>query len=166
MIVQILSGLPAVWLLYCLGCLVANVRRARRIGFPIKLLPVSPMNVLWAASEPLIYAFIDRLPFTLGSLGRYGRRAWHFKEKATSHMELGDAFSIVSPGEIFIYVSDPDAITDIFARRADFARPLEIYRRFTYIVVMAIAYRVVLEMLAVYGSNVSTVSITPSVVSG
>ena len=101
------------------------------------------MNILWVISEPLVFGIIDRLPFSLGSLSRYGRRAWHFQERAELHLELGDAFAIASPGEIFIYVSDPDAIDDIFFRRADFARPLEMY-----------------QMLAAFGSNVSTVGWT------
>lgn len=91
------------------------------------------MNIFWVVSEPLVFGIIDRLPFTLGSLSRYGHRAWHFEDKAKSHVELGDAFSIVSPGEIFIYISDPDAINDVFARRADFARPLEMYRESSHL---------------------------------
>jgi hypothetical protein len=99
------------------------------MGIPVKVLPVSPMNILWVVSEPLVFAVIDRLPFTLGSLRRYGRRAWWYKDKATSHVELGNAFAIATPGEIFIHISDPDAIKDVFARRADFARPVEMYRQ-------------------------------------
>lgn len=126
MILQLLLGLLVAWLVYNFGCLVANVRRSRAIGLPVKLLPVSPMNILWVVSKLLVF---DKPPFALGSLSRYGRRAWHFQEKAKSHIELGDAFAIASPGEIFIYISDPDVIADVFVRRADFARPLEIYRK-------------------------------------
>ncbi|KAL9625277.1 MAG: hypothetical protein Q9160_000679 [Pyrenula sp. 1 TL-2023] len=140
MILKLFFGLALAWSTYSAVSLYQNVRRARALGLPTNILPVSPMNTIWAVSEPLVFGIIDKLPFRLGSLNRYGRRAWHFHEKATSHLELGDAFAIVSPREIFVYVSDPDAIVDIFARRADFARPLEIY-----------------QMLAVYGSNVSTV---------
>ncbi len=122
-------GLGLAWLIYSLCCLIANVRRAHAMGIPVKVLPVSPMNMLWVVSEPLVFAVIDRLPFTLGSLRRYGRRAWWYKDKATSHVELGNAFAIATPGEIYIHISDPDAIKDVFARRADFARPVEMYRQ-------------------------------------
>ncbi len=129
MILQLFMGLGLAWLIYSLCCLIANVRRAHAMGIPVKVLPVSPMNILWVVSEPLVFAVIDRLPFTLGSLRRYGRRAWWYKDKATSHVELGNAFAIATPGEIFIHISDPDAIKDVFARRADFARPVEMYRQ-------------------------------------
>jgi hypothetical protein len=130
MLSYFLLCMPLAWLGYSLLCLWINIQQARRIGLPIRILPVSPMNLLWVISEPLVFGIIDKLPFSLGSLSRYGRRAWHFQEKAESHVEMGDTFSIVSPGEIFIYVSDPGAITSIFSRRADFARPLEMYREY------------------------------------
>jgi hypothetical protein len=40
---------------------------------------------------------------------------------------MGDVWAIVSPSEVFVYVCDAGAITDILARRTEFVRPLELY---------------------------------------
>ena len=129
MILQLICGAATSWLLYSLICLTTNVQRAQALGIQWKALPVSPMNVLWAVLEIPVFRVLDRLPLRFGSFSRYNRRAWHFKEKANSHIELGDAFTLVTPGELWIYISDPDAIVDTVSRRADFQRPLHIYRK-------------------------------------
>lgn len=124
MILQLLLGLAVAWLLYSRMALAKNLRRAQAIDFPLLTVPVSPMNVFWIEIEPLVFRIIDSLPFSLGTFGRYGRRGWHFLDKAASHLELGDSFALVTRRETFLHICDPDAINDVFARRQDFVRPI------------------------------------------
>ena len=42
-------------------------------------------------------------------------------------------WALVSPGGVHIYVSDPDAITDIFARWREFVRPVHKYSGYLFI---------------------------------
>lgn len=104
-----------------------NVRRARTMGIALVRIPIDPMNVLWLVLQPLLFRVLDRLPISYGTFGYYSRRGWHFKDKAESHLKYGPAWAIVTPREIYLHVADPDAINDVFARRADFMRPLQLY---------------------------------------
>ncbi|RDW70525.1 cytochrome P450 [Aspergillus mulundensis] len=127
------------WTLYSLLCLLANVRRAQNIGIPYHIVPASPVNPLWILLEPVIFFFLDLLPFRFGRIHHYARRTWQFADKAQSHLRLGDAWAIATPAEVFVYICDADAILDIIARRADFVRPIELY-----------------TLLNVFGPNIST----------
>lgn len=127
MIGEIAVALLIAWISYSAVYLFINVQRARQMKVPIVIVPVSPMNVLWLAMEPLFFGMIDRLPFDLGTFKRYGRRGWHFRDKARSHVELGDVFALVTPRETFLHVAESGAIVDIFSRRMDFLRPVQLY---------------------------------------
>lgn len=129
MIGQVLLALAFAWLIYSATCLSINIRRARTMGVPLVVVPISPMNVLWIVVEPLIFRLLDHLPIHLGTFGRYGRRGWHFHDKAQSHLELGDIFALVTPRETFVHLAQPDAILEVFSRRMDFIRPIQLYRR-------------------------------------
>ncbi|KAF2656622.1 cytochrome P450 [Lophiostoma macrostomum CBS 122681] len=74
------------------------------------------------------------------NLTRYGSRDWHLREKAQAHIKYGDTWALVTPGQIWLNVANPEAIVDIFQRRTQFTRPVELY-----------------QMLNVFGRNVSTV---------
>ncbi|RAQ54173.1 cytochrome P450 [Aspergillus flavus] len=127
------------WTLYSVFCLVGNIRRIQKIGIPYHVIPCSPVNPLWILLEPLIFFILGLLPFEFGRIKHYGRRTWQFTDKAQSHMRMGDAWAIATPNEIFVYICDADAITDIIARRADFVRPIELF-----------------TLLNVFGPNVAT----------
>ena len=91
------------------------------------VIPVSPMNTLWILLEPFLLPLIERLPFVPAHVGRYCRRGWHFNDKYNTHAELGDVWVLVTPGENLLYVANPTAVKQIFDRRNDFVRPLNLY---------------------------------------
>ena len=127
MILLFLVAVAVAYLVWSLICLELNIRRARTMNIPPIRIPIDPMNVLWLVVEPLLFRMLDNLPINLGSFGHYSRRGWHFKDKAKSHLKYGPAWAIVTPREIYLHVADPDAINDVFARRVDFMRPLQLY---------------------------------------
>ena len=106
-----------------------NIRRARSMGIPLIRIPIDPMNVLWLVLEPHLFRVLHRLPISYGAFGYYSRRGWHFRDKAESHLRYGPAWAIVTPRGIYLHIADPDAINDVFARRADFMRPLQLYSK-------------------------------------
>ena len=124
-IIPLLLG--GAWLLYSGLTLIKSVRRARSMKVPLVVVPISPMNILWIVIEPLVSRVLDSLPFNFGNFNRYGRRGWHFHDKAASHVELGDAWALVTPRETFLHICNPEAINEIFARRHDFIRPTQFY---------------------------------------
>ncbi|KAF2746361.1 cytochrome P450 [Sporormia fimetaria CBS 119925] len=119
--------------------LFRNYRAARKIGIPLRVLPISHENPAWMIVDKVFVPLFKKIPFGTGSFTRYNWRGWEFEDKFRSHEELGGAFVLVTPGRNWLYVCDPVALADIFQRRADFPRPLEIY-----------------EMTNVFGPNLST----------
>jgi hypothetical protein len=55
------------------------------------------------------------------------RRGWHYKYACTAHLELGPAFAFVSPQQIFVQLSNPEAITQVVTNRHQFPRPAKNY---------------------------------------
>ena len=131
MIVKLLLGLTVCYTVWSLICLERNYRRAKTMGVPLVRIPIDPMNVLWLILEPPLFKILDRLPFDYGNIGRYSRRGWHFRDKATSHLKYGPAWAIVTPREVYLHVCDPVAINEVFTRRADFMRPHQLYSRYS-----------------------------------
>lgn len=58
---------------------------------------------------------------------RYNWRGWEVDDKAESHLEMGDVYMQVTPGGNSLYICNPDALLEIFKRRGDFPRPLQLF---------------------------------------
>jgi hypothetical protein len=129
MLVQLLLGLGAAYLIWSLVAMEINYRRASSMGIPLVRLPIDPMNIPWVVLEPSLWRLLDRLPFSWGTFGHYSRRGWHFHDKAESHLHYGLAWALVTPRDVYVYVADLGAIHDIFVRRGDFLRPSKMYSK-------------------------------------
>jgi cytochrome P450 len=140
MFYTLLLGLYFCWVVWTILCLARNYARARRLGVPIVVVPISSMNILWIVVQYPLIPLLERC-FGSSNLTRYGSRDWHFRDRAQAHIEFGDLWALVTPGEIWLNVADPDAIVEIFQRRTQFLRPVELY-----------------QMLNVFGRNAATVS--------
>lgn len=128
--------------LYWAACLLQNYRRAREIGLPIKVIPFDHLNPLWAVLDRKIVPIVRRLPFGLGdnSFTRFNWRGFDRVEGTRSHDEMGDAFTIVTPAYLWVYINDPDTVLDCLRRKSDFKHPV-----------------MMTEMLAIFGRNLSVV---------
>lgn len=118
------------WLIHCGTCLFRNYREAQNIGVPIVTIPISHENPLWMLVDKKFFIpLLEHLPFGLGkgNVTRYNWRGWEFQDKSKSHEELGDVFVMIQPGRNFLYVCNAEALMEIFRRRSDFPRPLEIF---------------------------------------
>jgi hypothetical protein len=124
-------------------CLAQNYLRARQMGLPIKIIPIDHMNPLWAVLDRKIVPLVKLLPFGLGnnSFTRYNFRGFELEDKTRSHDEMGDAFILVSPRYVWVYINDPESVMDCLRRKADFKHPI-----------------FMTEMLGIFGSNLSIVS--------
>ena len=121
------SGLAL--LIWTLSTLLGNYAVARRIGLPIVVSPITPLNIIWLLSYRVFppVLLLKRLPFGLGRWARCTYTSWTFDDKCALHDEVGDLFCIVSPGSIEVVVADRKAANDVFARRKDFIKPAVIY---------------------------------------
>ncbi|KAI9836332.1 MAG: hypothetical protein M1837_003399 [Sclerophora amabilis] len=92
------------------------------------------------ASQRLFLPLLQRLPFGLGSFTRYNVLGWLFNDKYRMHVDFGDAWVHVSPGENALYVANAEAVEEIFLRRKDFPKPSHMYK-----------------MLEIFGRNINTI---------
>lgn len=129
MILETISGLGLMYLIWSIIAMEINYRRASTMGIPLARLFVDPMNMTWLILEPSLWRLLDRLPIDFGNFGHYSRRGWHFHDKATSHLKYGPIDARVTPCDVYVYCADPDAIHEIFARRGDFLRPTKMCSR-------------------------------------
>ncbi|KAI1130116.1 cytochrome P450 [Nemania abortiva] len=138
--VWFITALALSWILYSWICLWQNYQSARKLGIPLRILPISHGNPFWMIVDKRIVQFARRLPFGDNSFTRYNWRGWEVNDRCRSHLEMGDVYMQVTPGKNWLYLCDPDSLIDVFRRRTDFPRPLEIY-----------------ELLNIFGPNLSTV---------
>ncbi|KAK8139321.1 hypothetical protein PG984_002701 [Apiospora sp. TS-2023a] len=137
-----LVSLTIAWCIYSWHCLLRNYLVARKIGIPLRLLPMSHGNPFWMLVDRQVVTLFRKLPLVGGdgNFTRYNWRGWEVREKCRSHLEMGPAWMHVTPGRNWLYVCEPDTLVDIFRRRTDFPRPLELF-----------------AMLDVFGDNLATV---------
>ncbi|KAH7304170.1 cytochrome P450 [Stachybotrys elegans] len=121
--------------------LLRNYRTARKIGVPTRIILFDHVNPLWLVCDRAVLSFVKRLPFGLGdnSFTRYNFRGWEVPDRYYSHRDMGDAYILVSSKNIWLYVADPDTITDIWRRASEFPRDVS-----------------VTAILNIFGPNIST----------
>lgn len=131
------------WTLYCNLCLLRNYLAARKIGVPLRVIPIDHVNPLWMLVDTKVLSLVKKLPGALGdnSFTRYNFRTWEMYDRCKSHHEMGDAFIIVTPRRNWLYLANPDVIMEMFRRRSEFPQCIELT-----------------EMLDVFGKNLGTVS--------
>lgn len=110
--------------LHALFNLYRNYLQARKIGVPVRIILIDHVNPLWLVCDRAVLSVIRRLPFGLGnnSFTRYNYRGWEVPDRYYTHHELGDAYILVSPSNVWLYIADPDAVTDLYKRGKEFPR--------------------------------------------
>ncbi|KAK2593318.1 hypothetical protein QQS21_008961 [Conoideocrella luteorostrata] len=135
-------SLAASWAVYSWYSLFQHYCVARKVNVPLRLLPISHGNPFWMIVDRKVLRVVKRLlPWTRNSnFIRYNWRGWEVDERCKAHLEMGDVFMHVTPGGNSLHICNPDSLIEIFKRRSDFPRPLQIF-----------------ELLNVFGPNLSTV---------
>jgi hypothetical protein len=110
--------------LYNAFCLYANYVKASKLGLPLVVVPITPDNPLWFALQTAFGGALRYVPFELFSFTRHCRTGWEFHDRYKTHDQLGDAWVLVTPARIWLYVANAAAVTDIFGRGKDFTRPV------------------------------------------
>lgn len=112
---------------------ISNYNAARKIGFPIVISPVSPMNPFWILTYRVFpkVLLLQYLPFGLGTWARCTYMGWAFQDKHALHDELGQIFVIVTPSGNEVTMADHQAVHMVMSRRKEFIKPAFIYGRST-----------------------------------
>lgn len=120
----LLSLFPFVWLLYKARNLSLNYRRAAALNLPIVWAPVSPDSQVWIAIQVGLRSIMKHVPLEASSLTRYCRLGWEFHDRYKTHERLGNAWVLVTPHRIWLYVAESGAAHEINSRSRDFKRPV------------------------------------------
>lgn len=120
-----LLTLVLAWVLYVLYGLKVNYDNARKTGLPLIILPFDSANPLWMIIDKKVVRLVRRVPFCSGNFTRFNWRGWEIHDRYRAHQQLGDAFIMVTPGKLYLWLCDVEAVSEIFQRRTDFTRPPE-----------------------------------------
>ncbi|KAJ9614549.1 hypothetical protein H2200_002686 [Cladophialophora chaetospira] len=86
-----------------------NYIEAKKIGLPILICPINPLNPVWLLTKDRLKPFLSSLPFGLGQWTKRAEVGWTYYPKFSVHAKYGEAFTIVSPGTNEIYMANPAA---------------------------------------------------------
>ena len=129
---RLLIAFLIIWMLFFSYCLVSfkrNVYRVKHLNIPKIFNPLCPSNVVWLLVQPAVLPLIHLLPFSIGKWVRYSKWGWEYHERYHTHAELGDVWMQVTPSMNWVYVADASLVNEIFHRREDFSRPLQLYSK-------------------------------------
>ncbi|KAI1842584.1 hypothetical protein JX266_011197 [Neoarthrinium moseri] len=85
-------SLVVAWALYSWTCLLQNYLTARKVGIPIRILPISHGNPFWMIVDKAVISFFKLMPFGRSNFTRYNWRGWEIEDKCRSHLEMGDVY--------------------------------------------------------------------------
>lgn len=141
MLLLAISSLCLAHVVYTASRLLRNYLTARKVGMPIRIIPIDPENPLWMVLDKRFFIpLFEKLPFGPDSFTRFNWRGCEFADKYRAHEEMGDVFMMVTPGRLCVHLCDPEALNEVLRKEKEFPRPLEIF-----------------EMTKVFGDNLSTV---------
>lgn len=128
-------------------CLIRNYISAKKLGVPVRIIPVDHINPLWTLFSQQVVSVLRRLPLGLGdnNITKYNYLGFEIPLRWKPHQEMGDAFVLSSPARNWLYLGNPDIITGMLKRNNDFPHDSELT-----------------AMLDVFGPNISTVSENPT----
>jgi len=122
------------WTAYSGFCLYCNYLEARKIGIPIRVIPIDHLNKLWLLVDRQVVFLARKLPWKLGrnNFTHFNYRGWHEHDGIRSHSEMGEAFILVTPSHNWLHLADPDAVINMYRRGKDFPRWVMITSMFKY----------------------------------
>ena len=130
--VPILAFCVLAWLAWTAICLLRNYRLALSTGLPMVVLPVNTFNLAWMLFIrrffPRTIPILKSLPWGMGSWAEYSDFGWNFQAGYAVHQKHGDAFLVVSPGMVELFLADAAAAHAVTSRRRDFIKPVELYK--------------------------------------
>lgn len=130
--------LVAGFILHSSISLLYNYTQARKIGVPIRVIPVDHINPIWYLVSQQVVSILKRLGFN-NNITTYNYLGFEIPLRWKSHEKLGDTYILCSPSRNWLYLGSPDAITTMMRRPNDFPHDSELT-----------------AMLDVFGPNIST----------
>ena len=93
--------------------LLSNYHAARKLGFPIIVVPFTWQSLVWRAVAGSLADLIARLPFGLGDWVHYSQLGWSQIDRYRTHLRLGPTFTLVSAWKNEVIIADPATCNDV-----------------------------------------------------
>jgi len=135
----VLLAMPASLMMWSYLSLQRNKAVAEKIGFPILIKWISPVNPFWMIMGSTIVSACRRYHLGTANFRRMYFFGWEGNERSRIHEEPGGTFTVVTPAGNWLCVSDAEAIDDVIRRPKEYRRNME-----------------QMAVLNVYGKNLST----------
>ncbi|KAK8908431.1 hypothetical protein QC760_002809 [Botrytis cinerea] len=130
-LIWILVSILVLWISNVYLSLKRNIAIAKTTGLPYIVSPINGISgFLWTGIHDIVFSILKCLPYSqnwLYPMIMYlePHRGWHYSQELR---ELhGEAFFIISPGQIYLSVSNADTIYQMSVRRNHFQKPTEVY---------------------------------------
>lgn len=130
----------SIWFCWTAFSLLRSYIGARSLNLPIIISPTDPFNLFWILFHKRLIPVLQLLPWNVAAFTHYSYVGWSYDDKFRAHAKYGDAFVLVSPGHLELYIANGEAVNAIVSQRRDFPKPTEMYKP-----------------LNVFGKNVDTV---------
>lgn len=108
----IILRLTGLWAVSSPYFILRNYSKAARIGLPIRVIPISHINLFWMLVDLTVIGLVKRLLPFVGdsSFAPYNFRAFELEDRYRSHQQMGDAFILVTPGRNWLYLANPETL--------------------------------------------------------
>lgn len=104
---------------YYLYAIYSSYQRALKIGLPIVICPINPLNVAWLVASvpfrPILSRVLPRFLWQRLEIITYG---FEFHTRGKPFFEtFGKAYTLVAPGTIEVYVGDAELVSLVLSSR-------------------------------------------------
>jgi cytochrome P450 len=120
---------PFLVLVYRCLKLVPQYIQARKLDLPIFVSLFTWQDLIWGLMHPY-FLWLEHLPFGLGKGVKFSYFGWTVSDRADTHLELGNAFCIVSPNHLEIVCAEPSVSEEVTQKWRFWTKSPELYNLF------------------------------------
>jgi cytochrome P450 len=103
--------------------------QAQSLGLPVFISVSTWQNPIWALLHPY-FLWMQHLPFGLVKGVKYSYFGWTDVDKGRTHVELGNAFCVVSPNRLEIVCAEPTVCMEVLQKWRVWTKSKEVYEMF------------------------------------
>ncbi|KAF7958417.1 hypothetical protein EAE96_001965 [Botrytis aclada] len=130
-LIWIFVSILVLWISNACLSLNRNIAIAKTTGLPYIVSPINGIaGFLWTGIHDIVFSVLKCLPYSQNWLYPMiiyldPHRGWHYSQELRERH--GEAFLIISPGQIYLSVGNADTIYQMSIRRNHFQKPIEVY---------------------------------------
>ena len=119
-------ALPFILILVRLLNIIPNYFRARSLNLPIYVSLITWQNPIWTLVHSY-FLWLSNIPFPPFNGIKYSYLGWANDDKGRTHVEVGDAFCVVSPYRLEIFCAEPSVCLELAQKWKVWTKAPEVY---------------------------------------